>query len=390
MLEESAQDRLYSVEFSGRGSEYFRIWIVNILLTICTLYIYSAWAKVRSKRYFYGNTFLDGSSFEYHAQGKQLLPGRLIGLVLIAVIALGEYLSAWVVGAAYLILLVITPWALCRSSMFNARMSSYRNIRFGFNGKARLFYQYLLLTPVIVLAFSAAIGVGLMLAGIIERQELILTLPIAIFCAYLLWPWIQCRVTAYSIDHTKFGVAGFDTQLSAGRFYRTYIVGLIIFLITFLIIGGIAAFVFYMLTLNGTVEFEPTPEFMESAASIPLIAGVYLVMILVGYVAAAYVKSRLRNYQYNRTLLDGKFQMSSSIRMWPLWWLGISNLVLIVFTLGLGYPWAAVRKARFMAKHTHVVSAHSTDHFVEQQHQAVSAMGEEIGDAFDLDLAIGI
>jgi len=98
MLEESAQDRLYSVEFSGRGSEYFRIWIVNILLTICTLYIYSAWAKVRSKRYFYGNTFLDGSSFEYHAQGKQLLPGRLIGLVLIAVIALGEYLSAWVVG----------------------------------------------------------------------------------------------------------------------------------------------------------------------------------------------------------------------------------------------------------------------------------------------------
>ena len=40
------------VEFSGRGGEYFRIWIVNLVLTILTFGIYSAWAKVRTKRYF--------------------------------------------------------------------------------------------------------------------------------------------------------------------------------------------------------------------------------------------------------------------------------------------------------------------------------------------------
>ena len=37
----------YPVRFVGTGSEYFRIWIVNLLLTIVTLGIYSAWAKVR-------------------------------------------------------------------------------------------------------------------------------------------------------------------------------------------------------------------------------------------------------------------------------------------------------------------------------------------------------
>jgi uncharacterized membrane protein YjgN (DUF898 family) len=39
-----------------------------VLLTIVTIGIYSAWAKVRRLRYFYGNTFLAGSSFDYHAK----------------------------------------------------------------------------------------------------------------------------------------------------------------------------------------------------------------------------------------------------------------------------------------------------------------------------------
>ena len=64
--------------FAATAAEYFRIWIVNLLLTIVTLGIYSAWAKVRRLRYFYGNTFVDGQSFEYHGQPLAILKGRLI------------------------------------------------------------------------------------------------------------------------------------------------------------------------------------------------------------------------------------------------------------------------------------------------------------------------
>nr|WP_257713229.1 YjgN family protein [Vibrio neptunius] len=35
--------------------------------------IYSAWAKVRTKRYFYGNTYVDNDNFEYHAVPMQIL-----------------------------------------------------------------------------------------------------------------------------------------------------------------------------------------------------------------------------------------------------------------------------------------------------------------------------
>src|SRR5436305_11873488 len=48
-----AAPRNLPLSFTGSGSEYFRIWIVNALLSIITLGIYSAWAKVRTLQYFY-------------------------------------------------------------------------------------------------------------------------------------------------------------------------------------------------------------------------------------------------------------------------------------------------------------------------------------------------
>ena len=36
--------------FHGSARDYFRIWIVNLCLTLLTLGIFSAWAKVRKKR----------------------------------------------------------------------------------------------------------------------------------------------------------------------------------------------------------------------------------------------------------------------------------------------------------------------------------------------------
>ena len=41
---------LSPMRFTGIGWEYFRIWVVNMLLTLLTLGIYSAWAKVRKAR----------------------------------------------------------------------------------------------------------------------------------------------------------------------------------------------------------------------------------------------------------------------------------------------------------------------------------------------------
>ena len=68
-------------QFTGSAAEYFRIWIVNLFLTLVSLGVYSAWAKVRKKRYFYGATRLDGDTFDYFASPKAILYGRIIAVV---------------------------------------------------------------------------------------------------------------------------------------------------------------------------------------------------------------------------------------------------------------------------------------------------------------------
>jgi len=79
--------------------EYFKIWIVNILLTILTLGIYAAWATVRNNRYFYSNLYLDDNNFRYLAEPIQILKGRLIAIAVLVIytvtwqIAIGSAVS---------------------------------------------------------------------------------------------------------------------------------------------------------------------------------------------------------------------------------------------------------------------------------------------------------
>ena len=55
---------------------------VNLALSIVTLGIYSAWASVRTRRYFYANTRVAGSPFEYSAKPLPILRGRILAALL--------------------------------------------------------------------------------------------------------------------------------------------------------------------------------------------------------------------------------------------------------------------------------------------------------------------
>ena len=101
--------QLLPFQFTGSGGEYFKIWIVNILLSIVTLGIYSAWATVRTKRYFYGNTIFDKASFEYHATPIQILKGRIIALVLVILYVGLSQLSPWLAVGTLGVILLLTP-----------------------------------------------------------------------------------------------------------------------------------------------------------------------------------------------------------------------------------------------------------------------------------------
>ena len=381
------QNNKYQFEFSGSGSEYFKIWIVNILLTIVTLYIYSAWAKVRKNRYFYGNTSIDGSAFEYHAKGIQLLPGRLIGLALIIMIAVGDAIFAGTALIGYALLFLLMPWAICRSTAFNTNVSSFRNVRFGFDGKASRYYKYMFLLPLIPIALLATIAAALYFTKAVPPETLFALIPIGVFALYGMFPLIQGKISAYSIGQSKFGTANFETTIQARKFYSYYIkmvgMGVVIMLAVMVAIGGLIA-------ISGeSLQSALAEESTASAGMMAMLGVGYLLMMLGATFMRSYYRTRLRNYQFNNTVLDGDMELQSTISVKSLWVLEFTNLLLVVFTLGLAYPWVAVRTARFMAANTYVNAKRTADHFISDQGHKVSAVGEEIGDAFDMDIAAG-
>src|SRR5512133_897129 len=115
----------HALEFRGSAAEYFRIWIVNLALTLVTLGIYSAWAKVRRLKYLHGQTYLAGSSFGYHGEPKQILKGRAIASLLVLVyVTLGQ-VNPLAGAIAGLVLTAALPWLVVKAMKFRTRMTSW-------------------------------------------------------------------------------------------------------------------------------------------------------------------------------------------------------------------------------------------------------------------------
>ena len=179
-------------EFRGTASEWFGIWIVNLGLSIVTLGIYSAWAKVRAKKYFYQNTWVAGRNFDYHATGLQILIGRIIVIVGIVVFSVASAIPALAIVGAVL-LLVALPWLLVRSLRFNAVMSSWSNVRFGFQGSTGRAFLVFLLYP-----FLSA------------------------FTLYLAWPFADRARRRFATGGHRLGEAPFSFDAPIGRFYTAF------------------------------------------------------------------------------------------------------------------------------------------------------------------------
>src|SRR5687768_7088117 len=179
--------------FDGRTDEYFRIWIVNLSLSIVTLVIYSARVKVRTERYFYGNTSVAGTAFEYLAQPLQILKSRLIALAAFGAYALSSRFLPLVEPFLILAFLAVMPVLIVASLRFRARYSSWRGLTFRFTGRIRDAYPLFLLWYIVV--------------------------P---FTLGLLIPWLVHRQKRYVVSHHRYGGAPFEFDAQAADFFGVY------------------------------------------------------------------------------------------------------------------------------------------------------------------------
>ena len=132
------------------------------------------------------------------------------------------------------------------------------------------------------------------------------------------------------------------------------------------------------------------PNFRTYSEVPYIIALVYFLMFIFGFIVTAYNRSRQRNYIVGNIQLDGKITLQSTLKARSLAWVMVSNLLIVIFTFGLGFPWAKVRMARLILENTHVDTEAGFDDYVTQQQSYQSSLGDQIGDAFDVDIGLAI
>ncbi|PKB16802.1 YjgN family protein [Flavobacterium sp. 5] len=156
-MEETVQAKTdYQLEFSGKGSEFFSVIIVNWLLTVLTLGFYYPWAKARKLQFLYGETSLNGDSFSFHGTGKEMFKGFIKALLIIGFLYGLFFLFIYLkspfmgIGILYLGVLALLPFAIHGSYRYRMSRTSWRGIRFGYRGDRKEFslnfFKWLLLT----------------------------------------------------------------------------------------------------------------------------------------------------------------------------------------------------------------------------------------------------
>lgn len=325
--------------FTGTGKEFFGIWIVNLLLTIVTLGIYSAWAKVRTKRYFNGNTILAGHSFDYHANPVAILKGRIIVVVVLIVLNLLSQVSPFLAIPILIFYAIALPWVIVRGLRFNANMTSYRNVRFGFNNtKWNAFKAY------IAWPFLAILSLG------------------------ILQPFASRANARFLGDGHSYGSSEFFANPPLKPYYNA------LGIVALMIVVPIACLVgFGVLSASGS-----TTGMIAQIGITTFIVLLYAAIISGLLIYTVYS----RNIGFGNLHLKGGHSFESNVKVKSYIWIIFSNFLLTLVTIGLYIPWAKVRLARYLADHTAMIAKGDLDQFAASQ---IDQSGVASGEFLDIE-----
>ncbi|MBE9535552.1 MAG: DUF898 domain-containing protein [Proteobacteria bacterium] len=354
--------RTFRPQFSGTAGEYFRIWIVNTFLTIVTLGIYAAWAKVRTRRYFYAHTKLAGHPFDYLANPVAILKGNLIMGGGLALYSTSDFFYPSMKIFIGIALAIIFPFLIYKSLRFYAHNSSFRNIRFHFRGGLKeSYFNYLLIPLLIPLTFG------------------------------LITPYWAYKRKGYFFNNFAYGKTGSNFAGRIAPFYRIHAVAAVLIILTLVAAlslffglgaGSIAALVAKLGSINSAGPGGKIGQAMLIGAIFS-----YLTIMLLFTIVQQYVFVRLTNYCWHHSRL-GKVMFKSDIQVRKLVWIQMTNILAIICSLGLMAPWAKIRRARYILDNLAVEAYCNLDEFTADVAEDESALGDAATDFFDFEIGL--
>jgi len=324
-------------EYDGKISQLYRIFLPNLLLTIITLGIYRFWAATKTRRYIWSRLSFQGERFEYTGTGGELLVGFLLALVLVFVIILfGIVGSAFVahlihhrgfallgVLITYIVLLILAGGAHFSAQRYRLSRTQWRGIHGGMQGSAWVYGAWF-----------------------------VLYLLCTVFTLGQLAPWAMVRLVERAVNASSFGNARFNFHGQASKLYLVFLGTFVAVLVIFAGVGTAGHGAFETLKLLNAQHAGYPVTLPAGATPVGIwrtIVAYYLLLIvgclLIGSFYAAFVTRHITS----RSTLGGQLRFGSTITGSRLLLLRLTNVLIAIVTLGLGYPIVLHRSLRLMA-----------------------------------------
>lgn len=391
----------YRLRFSGSGGEYFRVWIVNLLLSIVTLGLYTPWARRRTARYFYDHTMIAGSPLEFTAPlRKMVVSFILFALLYVAYKIAAETGQDTVVSIFIIAAALLAPYIWGSAMRFRLASTRWRGLQLHF--AARWKDVYVASWPIFLMAaIWIAITFGLdflsndMAVPPARAQNgkpgpawprvdapmlglIALGLVLSVLCI------IRAEFNYKSLLVLRAGIGKQHGRWKPvySDFVRIWGATIVVFLAgVALIVGLVAGAAYTVQSMFSTVR-GPAMFVLIFFIVIAAILG----LVLASAPARAYREARMFKLIWSNVGLSQIARFKCDLQHWAFVRLRIKNILLTLLTLGFYRPFARVSEYRMKADAVTLHVKGGLDQLVGELVRQQDALGDALADMAGLDI----
>ncbi|MCZ8094354.1 MAG: YjgN family protein [Acidovorax sp.] len=396
----------YPMEFTGSGGEYFRVWIVNVLLGIVTLGFYTPWARRRTAMYFYGHSMVANSPLEFTAQQRKMV----VGFVLLVLLSIAYKLAANTgqdLAVALMLLggAALSPYIWASAMRFRLGATRWRGLRLQFAASWK--EVYLASWPVFALAlvwFGVFFGMQMLspeLAQMLDepaikggpkiRPEftpamgglLVLGLILSVLCFIRL----EYNYKSLLVLRARLGAEHGRWKPVYMDFVKVWLATVAVFILcalaVWLIVTALLSGSIAMLVMN-----KGSGGFMWIIVMVIVgIVGFFFLLLLASAPARAYREARMFQLLWNNIGVSQIARFKCNLRAGGFVRLRLKNMVLTLLTFGFYRPFARVSEYRMKLESVTLHIKGGVDQVAGAlTRQQEGGLGDALADAAGLDL----
>ena len=383
----------YPLEFSGSGGEFFRVWIVNLLLSVLTLGFYTPFARRRTAQYFYGHTMVADSPLEFTAQQKKMVVGFLILVALYVAFRVAAdtgqdaMVSVMMIGAA-----VMAPYFWGSAMRFRLNATRWRGVRLQFTGRWSEVYRASWPLFIIALAWIGVLAVVdamiVEVAGerarVDEVGPIFAAVGVALLVMLVCFMRLEFNYKSLLVERARIGGQPGRWKPVFGDFVSIWLATAGVFLLSVLVVG-----VLVVLAMGGSFALFSNMKQMGFFAVLLMIAmvlGGIFILFLASGPARAYREARMFRLVWNNIGVSQVARFKCRLKVGSYVWLRVKNILLTLLTLGFYRPFAMVSEYRMKVDSVTLHVKGGLDQLVGQLAREEQGLGDALADAAGLDL----